>query len=256
MNRLMQNKVIWITGASSGIGKALATELAKTNTVIATSRSHEKLEQLKQESPGIVVKQADVTEPAALKAVSDFIEQLFGKLDVLVANAGHCEYLDVRNFDSNIALRMMETNYMGFVYTLESSLPLLRRSETPHIAAVSSSSVYLGLPRAEAYSASKAAVTQFMESLAADLTPEGFRLSVVHPGFVDTELTQQNDFPMPFLMQPDAAAQRIIKGLNSGHFNIDFPKGLTWILRCLKQTPHLLRHRITSSLSRNMQHEV
>jgi short-subunit dehydrogenase len=252
----MQNKIIWITGASSGIGKALATELAKTNTVIATSRSQEKLELLKHESPSIVIKQADVTMPAELAAVGGFIEQIFGKLDVLVANAGHCEYLDVRNFDSSIALRMMETNYMGFVYTIESCLPLLRRSETPHIAAVSSSSVYLGLPRAEAYSASKAAVTQFMESLAADLMSEGFRLSVVHPGFVDTELTQQNDFPMPFLMQPDAAAQRIIQGLNSGSFNIDFPKGLTWMLRCLKQTPHLLRHRITSSLSRNMQHEV
>ncbi|HAG93107.1 MAG: short-chain dehydrogenase [Pseudomonadales bacterium] len=256
MNRLLENKVIWITGASSGIGKALAIRLAKTNTVIATSRSQEKLEQLKREYPAIVIKQADVTKPAELASVCGFIEQIFGKLDVLLANAGHCEYLDVRHFDSSIALRMIETNYMGFVYAIESCLHLLRRSETPHIVAVSSSSVYLGLPRAEAYSASKAAVTQFMESLAADLTPEGFSLSVIHPGFVDTELTRQNDFPMPFLMQPDAAAQRIIQGLNRGQYNIDFPKGLTWILRCLRQTPHLIRHRITSSLSRNMQHEL
>lgn len=252
----MKNKIIWITGASGGIGKALALQLSEHNTVIATARNLEKLEQLKTEAPSVLIRQADITQPAELHSACNFIMQLFERLDVVIANAGQCEYMDVKEFDSSIALRMMQINYMGFVYTIEACLALLRRAKSPHIVAMSSSSVYLGLPRAEAYSASKAAVTQFMESLAADLTPEGFKLSVIHPGFVDTELTQQNDFPMPLIMNTQKAAEIIIQGLDKGKFNIDFPKGLTWILRCLKATPYFIKHRITGSLSRNIQHEI
>ena len=253
---ILQNKIIWITGASSGIGRALAMQLASENTVIATSRSWEKLLTLKEDVPEIIIRQADVTQPSELAFTARFIEQLFGRLDMLIANAGHCEYLDVQSFDSSIAWRMMETNYMGFVYSLEACLALLRRSEAPHIVAMSSSSVYAGLPRAEAYSASKAAISQFMESLAADLKPEGFRLSVIHPGFVETDLTKQNDFAMPLIMTPTKAAKRIIDGLERERFNIDFPKTLTWVLRCLKSTPFSIRHRITGSLSRNAHHEL
>ena len=252
----LENKVIWITGASSGIGRALAVQLAQENTVIASGRCWEKLLQLKEDVPEIVIRQADVTQPSELAYTCRFIEQLFGKLDMLIANAGHCEYMDVRHFDSSIAWRMMETNYMGFVYSLEASLPLLRRAESPHIVAMSSSSVFAGLPRAEAYSASKAAISQFMESLAADLKPEGFNLSVIHPGFVDTDLTRHNDFPMPLIMTPDKAAKRIIRGIAREQFSIDFPRTLTWLLRCLKSTPFFVRHRITGSLSRNAQHEL
>lgn len=252
----LESKVIWITGASSGIGRALAIQLAQDNTVIASGRSWEKLLKLKEEVPEIVIRQADVTQPSELSFTCSFIEQLFGKLDMLIANAGHCEYMDVRRFDSSVAWRMMETNYMGFVYSLEASLPLLRRAESPHIIAMSSSSVYAGLPRAEAYSASKAAISQFMESLAADLKPEGFTLSVIHPGFVDTELTRHNDFPMPLIMTPDKAAKRIIDGIQRERFTIDFPKPLTWVLKLLKSTPFSVRHRITGSLSRNAQHEL
>ena len=252
----LHNKVIWITGASSGIGRALAKQLAEDNTVIASARSWEKLMALKSEVPEIVIRQADVTAPGELAYTCSFIEQLFGKLDILIANAGHCEYLDVRQFDSSIAWRMMETNYMGFVYTLESCLHLLRRSENPYIVAMSSSSVYAGLPRAEAYSAAKAAISQFMESLAADLKPEGFTLSVIHPGFVETELTKQNDFPMPLIMAPEQAAKHIVKGLENEQFTIDFPKSLVWLLRCLKSAPYRIRHHITSNLSRNVRHEL
>ncbi|MEE2730435.1 MAG: SDR family NAD(P)-dependent oxidoreductase [Pseudomonadota bacterium] len=252
----LRNNVIWITGASSGIGRALAIQLARYNTVIATARSQDKLLQLKEEVPEIVIRHTDVTQMSQLADTSAFIDHMFGRLDCLIANAGHCEYLDVRHFDSGVARRMMETNYLGFVYTLESCLHLLRLSDHPHIVAMSSSSVYAGLPRAEAYSAAKAAISQFMESLASDLKPEGFALSVIHPGFVDTELTRDNDFPMPLLMSSEQAATRIIKGIEHGRFNIDFPKPLTWVLRCLRSTPHFLRHRITSSLSRNVYHDL
>lgn len=256
MSDLIQNKIIWITGASSGIGKSLALQLAKNNTVIASARNQEKLQQLRSEAAGIVIKQADVTKPEELISACRAIDQSFGKIDMVIANAGHCEYMDVKQFDSGIAKRMMDTNYMGFIYTLKASLDLLRKSKTPHIVAMSSSSVFAGLPRAEAYSASKAAISQFMESLSADLKPEGFMLSVIHPGFIDTELTQQNDFAMPLLMSSEDAAKRIISDLGKGRFNIEFPKGLTWILRCLKATPYFIRHRITSILSRNVQHEL
>jgi len=250
----MENRIIWITGASSGIGRALALQLAAHNTVIASARSAEKLRSLKAQAPQIIVQTADVNKPAELNAVASHIEQLYGHLDLLIANAGCCEYMDVNCFDSSIAERMMYTNYLGFIYTLEAALPLLRRSRIPYIAAMSSSAVYAGLPRAEAYSASKAAISQFMESLAADMRPEGFRLSVIHPGFVDTELTRSNDFPMPMLMNVENAAERIIDGLNKGKYNIEFPKTLTWVLRALSAIPWFLRHRITSSLSRNAQH--
>ncbi|MDY6922124.1 MAG: SDR family NAD(P)-dependent oxidoreductase [Pseudomonadota bacterium] len=251
----MQDRVIWITGASSGIGKALTRQLVQHNQVIATARSEDKLAQLQAEMPQLKIIPADVTQPDQLAAAAQQIETDFGHLDLLIANAGHCEYLDVRQFDSALVRRMMEVNFMGFIHTLEVALPLLRRSRYPQLAAMSSSSVYAGLPRAEAYSASKAAITQFMESLAADLRPEGFSLSVIHPGFVDTDLTRNNNFPMPLIMAPDQAASRIIRGLARQRFNIDFPKGLTWTLRFLKTIPYVLRHRITASMSRNTQHE-
>ena len=250
----LNEKVIWITGASSGIGKSLALALAENNIVVASSRNEKRLEALAKTNPNIQALPADVTNPENLANVARDIQRGFGRLDLLIANAGDCIYLDVNAFDSFAAKSMIDTNYLGFVYTLEAALPLLRQSKAPYICAISSSSIYAGLPRAAAYSASKAAISQFMECLAADLRHEGFHLSVVHPGFVDTPLTQANDFPMPFMVSPQQSVKHILKGLERTQFNIEFPKRLTLLLKSLKLAPPFIRHRITSKLSRNASH--
>ncbi len=251
----LKGRVIWLTGASSGIGEGLAIRLAQHNQVFISARSEDALNNLSKQHKNLHSAAADVTDLGQLTAVCRDIEAQFGRLDMLLANAGTCEYLDVKHFDSGCAQRMMDINYMGFVKSLEAALPLLRRSSHPYIAAVSSSSIFAGLPRAQCYSASKAAITQFMECMAADLRSEGFTLSTIHPGFVDTPLTKHNDFPMPMLVSTNKAVSHIIKGLERTKYNIEFPKTLSFLLKLIKFTPPFLRHSITGSMSRNPAHE-
>lgn len=243
----------WITGASSGIGQALAEAMAPQGRTLAVSaRNAQALEVLCERYPNVRALPADTTDRAGMKKLAEFWQQQ--PLELAILNAGTCEYLDVKAFDADLVERVMVTNVVGTARSVEAALPGLRlaraQGRPARIAIVSSSAWWFPFPRAEAYSASKAALTSFAHSLRADLAAEGIKVTVISPGFVKTPLTDLNDFAMPFRIEVEAAAKIILDGLDRGHSEIAFPRRFTWLLRTLGALPRPLLDRLAASLSR------
>ena len=143
--------------------------------------------------------------------------------------------------------RVNDINYMGFVYGIEAALPLLRESKDPYLVGMSSTVAWTGLPRAEAYGTSKAAIRHFLESLRVDLDPEGIDVSIICPGFVKTPLTDKNDFAMPMRITSEKAAEYIIRGMSSRKHEISFPPLFAFILKRIAGLPSKLRNRLLVS---------
>lgn len=247
---------VWLTGATSGIGLAVLQELvARGHRVIATGRNRERLEELRASMGDSVIPLAgDVTDPADCE---HFQQQLLAMapLDWAILNAGTCEYMDVRQFDSELVSRVMNTNVVGTARSVEAVLPALRASGSqtrrPLLAIVSSSAWWFPFTRAEAYGASKAAVTYFAESLRADLAGEQIDVSVVSPGFVKTPLTDQNDFAMPFLMDAADAARIMVRDLEKHRRHSHFPKRFTYSLKLLACLPRMIKDRMAAAMARS-----
>lgn len=233
MNKIT-GRCIWITGASSGLGKALAEQLAESgNFVIVSARSRTALTTLAQQYPGkIKPLPLDISRNLDLKAASIQLREITDYLDMIICAAGICEYEDNLNFNPDMYERTFDVNFLGVVRTLNIALPLLKKAQIrPQFAVISSLSTCVGFPRAEAYGSSKAALNYFMQSLRSDLSRIALDLNLVRPGFIATNLSKQNDFAMPFMMTPEVAAERIIKELGKRKFLIDFPVRLAWPLR-------------------------
>ena len=233
---------IWITGASSGLGRSLALTLAaRGNRVIASARNQAELDKLVALDANIVALPCDITDEAALESAGKRILEIAPHLDQVILNAGNCEYLDFPQPDWAAIRRVMEINFFGTVTCVKMALPLLRLSTggRPHIVAVASQVTAAPFPRAEAYGASKAAMQYFFDSLRLDLAAEGIDVTVVNPGFVDTPLTRKNDFPMPFLMDVDQAASRIVKNIESRPPSYSFPLRLSAMLAISRLLPGL-----------------
>ncbi|MBB4284335.1 SDR family NAD(P)-dependent oxidoreductase [Roseospira goensis] len=236
-------KLIWITGAGRGIGRALAVRLARQGaTVVASARNATDLEDLARESVGlkgrIVPKPLDVTDRAAVGRVLDEIDRSEGLPDVVVFNAGTHEPMPASAFKAEVFDRLLAVNVTGAVNGLEAVIPRFIARRRGRIAVVASVAGYFGLPTAAAYGASKSAVITMCEALRPDLAQYGVRLQVINPGFVRTPLTDRNDFPMPFLMEVDAAADRIARGLQSNAFEITFPRRFAWLLKAMRLLPY------------------
>ena len=228
-------QTIWVTGASSGLGRALVHALARRdNQVIASARSAEKLEELVDLYPNHVkCFSCDVTDPGSMAALADESPHL----DLVLACAGTCEYDDGPEFDLAMYRRVFEVNFFGAVNSLKVAVPLLKRSSFGgRFAFVGSLSSIAPFPRAEAYGSSKAAVDYLAETAMIDLKRHGVAVSLVRPGFVDTPLTQKNDFEMPFLMPAEEAAESVIKGLSKGKAIIDFPGKLSLPIKLLSKS--------------------
>lgn len=243
-------KVIWVTGASSGLGRSLVLGLAaQGHRVIASARNRESLLALEKLDPSIFALPCDITDENSLKAAQLKIDTHFISLDQVILNAGICEYLEFPDPDWEAIRRVMEVNYFGTVNCLLVALPLLRKSikPRPHIVVVASQVTNAPFAKAEAYGASKAALQYFFSSLRVDLAPENIDVSVVNPGFVDTPLTRKNDFEMPFLMDVDDAAQRIIKQIESRPRIYSFPRRLKALLLTSKLMPGLWQKMVSSS---------
>lgn len=233
-------KRVWLTGASSGIGKALAAALVESGAQVVMSARNREMLDLQAEELGR--KQAyavplDVTDREANHEAVAKIRWLLGGVDLVILNAGGCEYVEVDTFDAALFERQMQVNFLGMVYGIEAVLPLLRESKAPYLTGVSSLSAYSGLSRAEAYGASKAAIRNMLQALRVDLRPEAIEVSVVCPGFVKTPLTDLNDFPMPFLVTPEQAALSILDGLGRRRPEIYFPRRFGWMMKLYGALP-------------------
>lgn len=249
---------IWLTGATSGIGEALAKKLiAQGHHVVVSARNQAALDALCEGHPNAFPLALDVSDRKAVLAAGQQIGEQLGALDLALFNAGTCEYLDAQQFDMDLVERVFTPNLFGTLYGVEAALPLLRAArkegKPARLAATSSASAYLPLPRAEAYGASKAAVSYFLESLRLDLDQEGIDVSLIHPGFVKTPLTERNDFPMPMQVSADTAAEAIINGLVKGHLDIHFPRRFTYLVKFLGILPPALRRRIGLRMTRTQE---
>ncbi|MCR9060305.1 MAG: SDR family NAD(P)-dependent oxidoreductase [Rhodobacteraceae bacterium] len=236
--------VAWVTGASSGIGHALALDLANEGwRVVVTARSEKALQELSckaQEMPGeIIALPGDVRNTQLMKEHCNAIEQEFGGVALLVANAGIYLPQDGLNADVEAFRTSFDVNLMGTVNVVLPAIDAMKERGRGQIAIVSSVAGYRGLPTSAAYGASKAALINFAESLKFDLDLAGIRIQLINPGFVDTPATRSNPFPMPHLITTGEAAREILDGMkHPTRFEIAFPKAFVRQLKALGLLPY------------------
>ncbi len=224
-------KVVWLVGASTGIGRATAEHLHRLGArVVVSARNAVALDVFVKAHPGSLAIALDATDRDAMREASARIVQSHGRIDLAVYCAGYYKAMRATAFDLDEALRHEQVNYVGALYLLDAVLPLVLRQRAGHISLVSSVSGYRGLPKALAYGPTKAALINLAESLYFDLTDQGIGVSVVCPGYVDTPLTEQNDYKMPGLITADEAATHIVQGWQDGRFEMHFPRRFTnWV---------------------------
>jgi NAD(P)-dependent dehydrogenase (short-subunit alcohol dehydrogenase family) len=236
MNNTLPWKLVWITGASTGIGREVAMQLAARGVMVAASaRSAEKLSDM---GPNVKPYPLDVTDAAAVQKTIDRIESELGAIDMALMAAGAYEPVDLNVFTPEPFRKMMGVNFLGVVNCIASLLPVMRLRKRGRVAWVASVAGYRGLPKAAGYGPSKAALINLAESIAPELALQGVEVSVVNPGFVATPMTSKNDFPMPFIMTPQDAARRTIEGLAAGKFEVAYPTRFVAILKIARVLPY------------------
>ena len=239
-----QDGPVWITGASMGIGAETAYALANRGyTVYASARSADKLGELAQDPRAqgrVLPLPLDVTDRDACADAMARISTDAGAPSVVLLNAG--TFLPIRghglafeSFDTTMAV-----NFDGVVNAMIPAIDAMLEAGRGQLGIVSSVAGYGGLKKSASYGASKAALINMAESLKFDLDRRNIRIQIITPGFIDTPLTEKNDFPMPFLMPADKAAERIVQGLERGGFEITFPRRFTWGLKAVNLLPYSL----------------
>lgn len=238
-----EDGIVWITGASSGIGRALALHLAGLGYRVAvTARSHDALYELQREAGPlagqIIVLEGDVTAPADMERVVASIEYDHGPLALAVLNAG--VWTPVRGHELHRAdfEKTFAVNLLGVVNCLLPATEAMKKRGEGHLAIVSSVTGYGGLPSSAAYGATKAALINMAESLKFDFDRMNIKLQVINPGFVETAATAKNDFTMPAIMPAEKAAHKIAEGLERDGFEITFPKRFTFLMKLLRFLPY------------------
>ena len=225
---------------------SLSRKLAdQGHAVTGLARREDRLAQLAQDHPEFVGFKADVGQKDDMISAAKNAENHHGPIDVAILNAGIYTPVDASaGIDTELFRQHMQVNYMGVVNALAALIPSMVARGTGHIVIVASVAGWVGLPRAAAYSPTKAALISLAESLQFDLEPKGLKIQVICPGFVDTEATAVNDFDMPGLITSDTAADEIIKGMASPDFEIAFPKDFTRTFRLLKYLPYSLYFKV------------
>lgn len=238
-----QGRRVWIVGASTGIGAALARALGAAGARLALSaRGRPALEALAAELPDAIALPLDVRDVEALAGAHAELVRRMGGIDVAILNAGTYTPMRADAFDPAVMEEHFAVNFMGVSNALSTLLPdmVARAAEHPALVIVSSVAGYRGLPQALAYGPSKAALINLAETLYLDLSPRGIGVFLVNPGFVDTPLTRQNTFRMPALIGADEAARHMLAGMARGEFEIHFPKRFTRWMKLLRILPHRL----------------
>lgn len=236
-----RGRVVWLVGASSGIGAAVAVALhARGARVVVSARGEAALQALCAVHPGMEPQPLDTTDAQAVQAACQSVQIRHGRIDFVLYCAGHYKPMTTQQFDLSEHKRHLAINYEGALHVLAAVLPVLRVQGFGHISLVSSVAGFRGLPQSLAYGPTKAALTHLAEVLYLDLRPMGLGVSVVHPGFVATPLTAQNTFAMPALISPEVAAQRMLQGWAEGRFELHFPRRFTWWMQLLRVLPNRL----------------
>jgi NAD(P)-dependent dehydrogenase (short-subunit alcohol dehydrogenase family) len=248
----LTHKTAWITGASSGIGRELALQLARSGLVVAASaRNAELLGALARDAAAegkgrILPTPLDVTDLDACRAAAASVARVLGgPPDLVVLNAGTYLPMGAHDFAAERFRAQIEPNLMGTAHMLDAVLPACLEAGKGHLVIVASVAGYRGLPTGAAYGATKAALINLAEALKFDLDPVGVKVQLVNPGFVKTPLTDRNEFAMPFLMPVEKAVARLIAGLGSRRFEITFPRRFTWQLKLLRLLPYALYFALT-----------
>ena len=244
-----KGRVAWVTGSGKGIGRAVALALAAEGWRVAVSaRTAADLEVLVREGPAGAITPfvLDVTDPLATAAVIARVNAEMGPIALAILNAGTHRPTPLAGFLASDLAALIDVNLMGVAHGLAALLAV--PTPTRDIAVVASLAGYRGLPQAAAYGASKAAVINLIEALKPEADQAGIRLRLINPGFVATPLTDLNDFPMPFLISAEAAADYILRGLAGGRFEIAFPYRFAWIMKLLRILPVGLFFRITRGM--------
>ena len=245
---MKDKKVIWITGASSGIGKALSLKFAKEGWLVAASARRENLlKELNQENENIHPFPLDVTNVDQCKKVFNDIIEKFKNVEISIFCTGIHDPKSEKEFNLKKIREIMEVNYFGTMNSIDAIYKYYDEKKGGQISIVSSVAGYRGLPAAGAYCASKSALTSFAESLHFEMKKKNVRISLVSPGFIKTPMTDQNDFPMPMIKTPEFAANEIFKGLTEKKsFEIHFPKAFTYFLKFLQILPSSLYFKLVA----------
>jgi len=239
-------KVIWITGASSGIGKALSIKFAQEGWIVAASARREGLlQELNRINKNIHSFPLDVTNPEQCKKVFENIIKKFSDIEISIFGTGIHDPNSEKKFNLEKIREIMEVNYFGTLNSINSVYDYYNEKKSGQISVISSVAGYRGLPAAGAYCASKSALTSFTESLRFEMTRKNVRVSLVSPGFIKTPMTDQNDFPMPMIKSPEFAAEQIYIGLTKKTgFEIHFPKTFTYFLKFLRILPNSIYFKL------------
>ncbi|MFY0596736.1 MAG: SDR family NAD(P)-dependent oxidoreductase [Cognatishimia sp.] len=239
-------ELIWIIGASEGIGAALARYWAKQGArLILSARSDARLNMLVSElGSEHLALPLDILDPNQIKVAADKLAH-FGPLDRVIHLAAQYDPGKIADIDLKTAAQIVSVNLTGCLHIAQLTPPMLRKDG--QLALCGSVAGYMGLPQGQIYSATKAGVINLAESLRVELQGK-VDVRLISPGFVDTRLTQRNAFSMPALMQPDDAAKAIYRGLNGGQFEIHFPRRLTLALKLLRALPYWASLRLTRRL--------
>ncbi|CAM3614586.1 SDR family oxidoreductase [Vibrio aquimaris] len=237
-------KTVLITGATSGIGLQLAIDYAQTGAIVyACGRNQERLNELSSQFVNIHTLAFDLTDLDATKQTLSSLEHI---PNLWILNAGDCEYIDDGQLDAKLVKRVFDINVVGLTNAIEACQPHFSRGQ--RLAIVGSIASEVALPRAEAYGASKAAVSYLARALQLDLKPQGIDVSIIYPGFVKTPLTDKNTFDMPMLISSERASKEIREGLAKGRSHIYFPKKFTSILRLIGALPYRWQNALTAKL--------
>ena len=227
----------WLIGASSGMGLELGRLLVKAGwTVTISAREPTRLQAAATEI-GATPFSMDITDRDAVHAAA---RQVFAELapELVMVNAGDYRPMPLEDFDVDLFEKLNLVNYLGAVYVLGSVLPMMREQGGGQILLNASAAGYRGLPKGAPYSAPKAATIHLAEALQPEAARWGIHLRVINPGFVESRLTAMNDFRMPGLLTAEAAARRIMGGLDDNGFEISFPRRLIWPLKLLRCLPY------------------
>jgi len=240
-------RTVWIIGASSGIGAALAKSMAAeyAENVVVSARRKQQLDAIASASDRIVSLQLDITSTDSLDRARHALNEMKLKPDLVIYCAGTYRAGGLKQLSIETATTHMDVNYLGAVRTIIAARKIFTDNVGGHLALVSSLTGYCGLPKAVHYGPTKAALISLGETLKPEFDKRGWTLTVINPGFVRTPMTDQNDFPMPYLMDPDKAASAIVDGLKRRRFEIAFPAPLVRRLRMLRLLPYSLFFRIT-----------